>query len=96
MTEDEFRATIRAHLADNHGWLHTAMQAISDGMSEAMKRSTDRAALLDLALRCALGLMDEKRLTAATRQMLTGPILAAIPEHGGSPIEDRARKHMGG
>ena len=95
MTEDEFRATTRTHLAENPAWLHTAMQAISDGMAEAIKRSNDRAALLDMALRCALGLMDEKRLTAETRRMLTGPILAAIPEHGLSPIEDRARKQLG-
>ena len=94
MTEDEFRNVIRARLSENPGWLHTAMQAISDGMASALKRSNNRAAQLDLALRCALGLMDEKRLTAETRQMLTLPILAAIPDHGGSAIEVRVRKQL--
>ena len=93
-TGAEFRRAISDALAEKPEWLRTATAAITEGMARALQASNERSAKLDLAFRCALGLMDAKRLDDKTRKMLVDPILAALPENGGSEIEARIKEKL--
>ena len=92
--EHEFRRYISAVLAEHPHWLVSANIAILEGMGQAMKAANERSAKLDLALRCALGLVEKARLDEKARALLTAPILAVLPTEGASEIERLTRDRL--
>lgn len=97
MTDDRaaFYNYIASSLAQNPDWLGTALAGVSDGMAGALREANKRAGLLDMGLRCALGLADPGRLTADTKAILVKGVLNALPpDEQASEIERKARARL--
>lgn len=89
VNEMRFQAYIADVLAKNPHWLPYALTGISHGMHEALEARSSQAASYHLAMVCALGIADSRRLTQEARATLLQPIIKAINEHpGGTKAEE--------
>ena len=86
MTRDAFMAHLRATICENPTWHTEAILALSSGMHTALRDANQRAADLDMAMRGALVLASDTRVTAETRAALNRQIVRAIG-NGNSPVE---------
>jgi hypothetical protein len=72
------QASIVSHLKNNPKHLETAIKAINTGISEAMDKLREIASESDRAFLCALGLLDNKRLTEDVKTQLNSIIVEKI------------------
>lgn len=83
-----FQLYIRDVLSKNPSWLPEALTGITQGMQASLDKAYETSAQYHMAMLCALGIADKKRLSAETQATLLKPILKAIKEHpGGTEAE---------
>lgn len=70
------------------------MEAISEGMRGALDKANEARAAYDLAMRTALILAGDKRITAEAKQVLNGAIIRAIKPEFASPAEKEMLKRL--
>lgn len=68
--------TLRAHPE----WLKAAIRAVCNGAALALDGAQAVSAQRDMALRCALSLVDKKRLEARTKELLNAQVVKALGE----------------
>jgi hypothetical protein len=90
LQKEQFFELIKTSIHQKPQWLETAIQAINAGITEAFEDLTRKAADLDSAFLCALGLLDTKRLTDELKQYLNSVIVDKIKaQKYKSPVEDK-------